>query len=127
MKQYLIIIEGTTSQGEQIKTITHSDYPSQEVLNDLCKLNTTKDTSQWLGEDAPTLRLCFQDEGEACPQMRGYIFRLQEYMIPRYLPTCPHGFYDCIHDPAYYEYWHEKSVAPCCDGCDGSWYDDEDK
>ena len=55
-----------------------------------------------------------------------------------YKPTCPHGYEDCVFDPAYiyatYPKWYEelygnkKPAEVVCDNCkDGERYDDEDK
>lgn len=50
-----------------------------------------------------------------------------------YTPTCPHGYMDCVYDPAYikanYPEWHEDLGCPTtCEDClTGERYDDEDK
>lgn len=55
-----------------------------------------------------------------------------------YKPTCPHGYEDCVFDPAYiyatYPKWYaslcgdKKPEEVVCDNCkDGERYDDEDK
>ena len=52
---------------------------------------------------------------------------------PRYTPTCPHGYEDCVYDPAYIKTncpeWYESLGCPTtCDNCPaGERYDDEDK
>ena len=52
---------------------------------------------------------------------------------PRYTPTCPHGYEDCVYDPAYikthYPEWYEDLGCPTtCENCPaGERYDDEDK
>lgn len=66
------------------------------------------------------------------------------YREDAYKPTCPHGFDDCIHDPAYSLYKYDGDIGCYCrerytreellqlvkEGCDceeGCMYDDEDK
>lgn len=52
-----------------------------------------------------------------------------------YAPTCPHGYDDCILDPAYLIYMKynkiedfDYDISEGCNDCDnGEWYDDEDK
>jgi hypothetical protein len=52
---------------------------------------------------------------------------------PLYTPTCPHGYEDCVYDPAYikkhYPEWYEDLGCPTtCENCPaGERYDDEDK
>ncbi|WP_291566877.1 MULTISPECIES: hypothetical protein [unclassified Clostridium] len=47
---------------------------------------------------------------------------LQDYFRDRgYVPSCPHGYDDCIHDPAK---CGKEEKCNCDDGC---WYDDENK
>ena len=52
---------------------------------------------------------------------------------PLYTPTCPHGYDDCVYDPAYikrhYPEWYEDLGCPTtCEDCSaGERYDDEDK
>ena len=53
--------------------------------------------------------------------------------INEYTPTCPHGFVDCVYDPAYLkeyctEWWVELGMPTSCKNCEnGEKYDDEDK
>lgn len=53
--------------------------------------------------------------------------------INEYTPTCPHGFVDCVYDPAYLkeyctEWWIELGMPTSCKNCEnGEKYDDEDK
>ena len=50
-----------------------------------------------------------------------------------YTPTCPHGFMDCVYDPAYLkeyctEWWIKLGMPTSCENCkNGERYDDEDK
>lgn len=58
-----------------------------------------------------------------------------------YRRTCPHGYRDCIYDPAYIKFWYpdwykdlygdktpQEVVRESCNDCeDGDRYDDEDK
>ena len=50
-----------------------------------------------------------------------------------YVPTCPHGYYDCVYDPAYIRkyypnWWKDLGMPTSCKNCpDGERYDDEDK
>jgi hypothetical protein len=54
-------------------------------------------------------------------------------MEEKYTPTCPHGYEDCVYDPAYikthYPEWYEDLGCPTtCEDCPaGERYDDEDK
>ena len=50
-----------------------------------------------------------------------------------YMPSCVHGYRDCVYDPAYIknsdpEWWEELGCPTSCEDCeDGDRYDDEDK
>lgn len=57
-----------------------------------------------------------------------------------YIPLCPHGYEDCVNDPAYLKYYYqewyrsmygdktpEELVKEECDPLDNYCYDDEDK
>ena len=61
-----------------------------------------------------------------------------QFQTIMYKPTCPHGYDDCVWDPAYiyatYPGWYSRlygDVPPeevCCENCTkGERYDDEDK
>ena len=53
--------------------------------------------------------------------------------INKYTLTCPHGFMDCVYDPAYlkeycFDWWKELGMPTSCENCkNGERYDDEDK
>lgn len=50
-----------------------------------------------------------------------------------YVPTCPHGYSDCVCDPAYIrryhpDWWKDLGMPTSCENCpNGEGYDDEDK
>ena len=50
-----------------------------------------------------------------------------------YYPTCPHGYCDCVYDPAYIrhnhpKWWIDLGMPTSCNHClEGERYDDEDK
>lgn len=53
--------------------------------------------------------------------------------IEDYIPTCPHGYCDCVYDPAYIrkyypDWWKDLGMPTSCKNCpNGEKYDDEDK
>lgn len=53
--------------------------------------------------------------------------------INEYIPSCPHGYCDCVYDPAYIrkhypDWWKDLGMPTSCKNCpDGERYDDEDK
>lgn len=56
-----------------------------------------------------------------------YIEDNEECDEDEYTPECIYGYDDCISDPAYVRYYHDKDKKGC-DGCEsGNWYDNEDK
>lgn len=58
---------------------------------------------------------------------------MEECQEDEYTPSCPHGFVDCVCDPAYIRYyypdwWVELGMPIKCTDCEGGErYDDEDK
>lgn len=59
---------------------------------------------------------------------------IAEHMAPdNYVPTCLHGYCDCVYDPAYIrkyhlDWWIDLGMPTSCKNCpNGERYDDEDK
>ena len=69
---------------------------------------------------------------EVCDYMWRNYCEPQVYQ-PLYTPTCPHGYMDCVYDPAYIkthcpEWYQDLGCPTTCEDCPaGERYDDEDK
>lgn len=82
---------------------------------------------------------CLNKNSESCNVCKRNYPVLKD-MLVLYIPTCPHGYKDCVNDPAYIKWsdpeWYEElygnktpeeASKENCSIDDNSCYDDEDK
>lgn len=64
-------ITGIKSNGEIETSLTEiNKYNYKEILRDINTIVNLEDTSVILGDDAPSLRLVFEEEGLCCNNMK---------------------------------------------------------